>query len=164
MSQMRLRTKVLLGVTAVVVAASAIILGINGYRYWDDQRSEESRAAAVEAASRTVSAMFSYEHTTVETELPKAADNLADPFRKDYLTLIEKAIVPGAKEKQLTVAATTQAAGIVSADRAHAVVMLYLNQVTTSKDSPQGTTSGSRVRVEMDKSDDRWLVASVTPI
>lgn len=108
--------------------------------------------------------MFSYEHTTVETELPKAADNLADPFRKDYLTLIEKAIVPGAKEKQLTVAATTQAAGIVSADRAHAVVMLYLNQVTTSKDSPQGTTSGSRVRVEMDKSDDRWLVASVTPI
>ncbi|WP_280234758.1 h domain protein [Nocardia cyriacigeorgica] len=164
MSELRLRTKVLLGVTAVVVAASAIILGINGYRYWDDQRSEDSRAAAVDAASRTVAAMFTYDHATVETELPKAADNLAEPFRKDYLTLIEKAIVPGAKDQQLTVAATTQASGVISADRAHAVVMLYLNQLATSKDRPDGTTSGSRVRVELDKSDDRWLVASVTPI
>ncbi|WP_051161451.1 hypothetical protein [Nocardia brevicatena] len=156
--------KALLALVALVVVASAVVAGINGYRYWDDKRAEQSRSDAVAAATRTVSAMFSYRHETVETELPRAADNLAPDFRKDYLELIEKAIVPGAKEKQLTVEATTQAGGVVSVDRAHAVVLLFLNQVTTSKDSPQGTTTGSRVRVTLDKSDDRWLVASVTPI
>lgn len=164
MNLKQMRTKILLGITAVVVVVAAVVAGINGYRYWDDKRSEQSRADAVAAATRTVSAMFSYDFQTVDTELPKTADNLAPDFRSDYLELIEKAIAPGAKEKQLSVQATSQAGGVVSADRAHAVVLLFLNQVTTSKEKPEGTTTGSRVRVTLDKSDDRWLVASVTPI
>jgi len=159
-----MRTKILVFVTAVVVVAAAVVAGINGYRYWDDKRSEQSRADAVAAATRTVSTMFTYDHETVDTELPKTAEQMAPEFRADYLELIEKAIIPGAKEKGLGVQATTQASGVVSADRAQAVVMLFLNQVTTSKDSPEGTSTGSRVRVSMDKIDDHWLVASVTPI
>ena len=161
---MSVRNKILLGLTAVVVVVAAVVAGIGGYRYWDYRQSEQSRTDAVAAATRTVSAMFSYEFQTVDKELPKTADNLAPDFKADYLELIDKAIVPGAKEKELTVKATSQAGGVVSADRAHAVVLLFLNQVTTSKDSPQGTTTGSRVRVALDKTDDRWLVASVTPI
>lgn len=161
---MSVRTRILLGLTALVVIAAAVVAGIGGYRYWDHRQSEQSRTDAVAAATRTVSAMFSYEYQTVEQELPKAADGLAPDFKADYLELIDKAIVPGAKEKELTVEATTQAGGVVSADRAHAVVLLFLNQVTTSKESPQGTTTGSRVRVALDKSGDQWLVASVTPI
>lgn len=161
---MSVRNKILVGLTAVVVVAAAVVAGIGGYRYWDYRQSEQSRTDAVAAATRTVSAMFSYEFQTVDTELPKTAEDLAPEFKADYLELIDKAIVPGAKEKELTVKATTQAGGVVSADRAHAVVLLFLNQVTTSKESPQGTTTGSRVRVALDKSDKRWLVASVTPI
>lgn len=161
---MKLRNKILIGVTAVVIVAAAVVAGIGGYRYWDYRQSEQSRTDAVAAASRTVADIFSYEHQTVEKELPKAAESLAPDFRADFLQLIEKAIVPGAKEKELTVKATTQAGGVVSADRAHAEVLLFLNQVTTSKESPQGTTTGSRVRVALDKTDDQWLVAAVTPI
>jgi Mce-associated membrane protein len=108
--------------------------------------------------------MFTYDYKTVDTELPKAADNLTPSFKNDYLKLINQAIAPGAKQKQLTVQATTQAAGVVSADRSHAVVLLYLNQVTTSKDSPQGVVTPSRVRVSLDKDNGHWLVAQVTPI
>ncbi|MGW0178626.1 h domain protein [Nocardia sp. NPDC003345] len=161
---MNLRNKILLGLTAVVVVAAAVVAGIGGYRYWDYRQSEHSRTEAVEAASRTVSAIFTYEHQTVEQELPKAAESLTPDFRADYLELIDKAIVPGAKEKELTVKATTQAGGVVTADRAHATVLLFLNQVTTSKESPQGATTGSRVRVTLDKDDGQWLVGSVTPI
>ncbi|MET8654441.1 h domain protein [Nocardia aurea] len=152
------------GIAGVVIAAAVIIMGINGFRYWDHQRTEVARDEAVTAAQRTVSAMFTYDYGSVDTELPKAADNLSASFREDYLKLITQAIAPGAKEKQLTVNATTQAGGVVEAERSHVVVLLFLNQVTTSKDTPQGTTTGSRVRVTLDKTDDRWLVDSVNPV
>ncbi|MGV9819291.1 h domain protein [Nocardia xishanensis] len=152
------------GAAGAVALAAVIVLVINGFGYWSDRQEERARQDAVTAADRAVSAMFSYDYGSVDTELPKAADNLSADFREDYLKLISQAIAPGAKEKQLTVKATTQASGVVSADRDHAVVLLYLNQVTTSKESPQGTTTGSRVRVTLDKTDDRWLVDSVTPI
>lgn len=151
-------------VAGAVALAAVIVMFINGHRYWSVWEEERARQDAVTAADRAVSAMFSYNFTNVDTELPKAADNLSADFREDYLKLINQAIAPGAKEKQLTVQATTQASGVVSADRDHAVVLLYLNQVTTSKESPQGTTTGSRVRVTLDKTDDRWLVDAVTPI
>ncbi|MFC8043459.1 h domain protein [Nocardia sp. NPDC057353] len=158
------RTKILAGAAAVLLLAAAVLAGVNGYRLWDDNRTEQARTDATSTASRTVAAMFSYDFNTVDTELPKAADNLTPDFRADYLTLIQDAIAPGAKEKQLSVQADTQAAGIVSADANNAVVMLFLNQITTSKDSPDGTTSGSRVSVELNRDGDRWLVAAVTPV
>ncbi|MGK8555038.1 h domain protein [Nocardia gipuzkoensis] len=159
-----IRSRILLAVLGVVVAAAAVIGGVNGYRYWDDRQAEQARKDAVATASRTVEAMFTYSPQTVDTDLRKSADNLTGDFREDYLTLIDKQIAPGAKEKQLTVTATTQAGGVVSADRAHAVVLLFLNQVMTSKDTPQGTTTGSRVRVTLAKTDSRWLVEAVTPV
>ncbi|MET8775972.1 h domain protein [Nocardia sp. NPDC004654] len=158
------RGLIVAGAAGAVALAAVIVMAINGFGYWSDRQDEQARQDAVTAADRAVSAMFSYNFTSVDTELPKAADNLSADFREDYLKLITEAIAPGAKEKQLTVQATTQASGVVSADRDHAVVLLYLNQVTTSKESPQGTTTGSRVRVTLDKTDDRWLVDAVTPI
>lgn len=159
-----IRSRILLAVLGVVVAAAAVIGGVNGYRYWDDRQAEQARKDAVATAGRTVEAMFTYSPQTVDTDLRKSADNLTGDFREDYLTLIDKQIAPGAKEKQLTVTATTQAGGVVSADRSKAVVLLFLNQVMTSKDTPQGTTTGSRVRVTLAKTDSRWLVEAVTPV
>ena len=158
------RIKIVFGALAAAGLIAAIVLGVSGYQLWQQDKTEQARTDAMSTASRTVSAMFTYEPATVDTELPRAADNLTESFRAEYLKLIEQAIAPGAKEKQLTVKATTQAEGVVSADPEKAVVLLYLNQLTTSKDTPNGTASGSRVRVTMDKSGDRWLVAQVTPV
>ncbi|KQY33502.1 MULTISPECIES: hypothetical protein [Nocardia] len=158
------RIKIVFGALAAAGLIAAIVLGVSGYQLWQQDKTEQARTDAMSTASRTVSAMFTYEPATVDTELPRAADNLTESFRAEYLKLIEQAIAPGAKEKQLTVKATTQAEGVVSADPEKAVVLLYLNQLTTSKDSPEGATSGSRVRVSLDKADNRWLVSQVTPV
>jgi len=157
------------GVIAAFVAgalalSSALVVGFGGYRYWNAEQEKQAREQALAAANKAVPAMFSYEFTTVDTELPKAAEMLSPDFRTDYLNLIETAIAPGAKEKELTVLATAQAGGVVEADRDSAVVMLFVNQITTSRDSPQGTTTGSRLRMELGKDGDRWLVDAVTPI
>ncbi|MFF5031650.1 hypothetical protein [Nocardia salmonicida] len=158
------RIKIVFGALAAAGLIAAIVLGVSGYQLWQQDKTEQARTDAMSTASRTVSAMFTYEPATVDTELPRAADNLTESFRAEYLKLIEQAIAPGAKEKQLTVKATTQAEAVVSADAEKAVILLYLNQLTTSKDAPDGTTSGSRVRVSLDKADNRWLVSQVTPV
>ncbi|MFE9784415.1 h domain protein [Nocardia salmonicida] len=158
------RIKIVFGALAAAGLIAALVLGVSGYQLWQQDKTEQARTDAMSTASRTVSAMFTYEPATVDTELPRAADNLTESFRAEYLKLIEQAIAPGAKEKQLTVKATTQAEGVVSADPEKAVVLLYLNQLTTSKDATEGTTSGSRVRVSLDKADNRWLVSQVTPV
>ena len=157
-------TLLAVGISGVLVAASLVVGGFFGYRYWDQERAEKSRTEVVDVAGRSVAAMFTYDYNTVDKELPKAADALTPKFRDDYLKLITQAIAPGAKDKQLTVRATTQASGVIKADRGHAEVLLFLNQITTSKENAQGTSTGSRVRVTLDKSGDHWLVDAVTPV
>lgn len=161
---MRKNLRPILFVSAAVLLVAALAVSFTGFKYWSDQQAEHARAESVDAAQTTVTAMFTYDFNNVDTELPKSADNLTPDFRKDYLKLVNEVIAKGAKEKQLTVKASSQAAGVVSADRSHAVVLVYLNQITTSKDSPQGAITPSRVRVTMDRQDGRWLTSQVTPI
>jgi Mce-associated membrane protein len=41
--------------------------------------------------------------------------------------------------------------------------MLFLNQITTSSESPEAVASGSRVKMSLEKQDGRWLVNNVQP-
>lgn len=155
---------ILIVCAAVLFVGAGVVGGFAGFRVWSDRQSEQARTDSVTAARHSVEAMFTYDYHTVDTELPKVGPSLTPGFRSDYMKLVTDVIAKGAKEKQLTVKATTQAVGVVSADRSHAVVLLYLNQVTTGKDSPQGTITPSRVRVNLDRENGHWLVGNVTPI
>lgn len=155
---------VLIACAAILFVGAGVVGGFAGFKVWSDHQAEQARTQSVAAARQSVESMFSYDYHSVDTELPKIGPSLTPGFRADYMKLVTDVIAKGAKEKQLTVHATTQAAGIVSANRSHAVVLLYLNQVTTGKDSPQGTVTPSRVRVNLERDNGRWLVGNVTPI
>jgi Mce-associated membrane protein len=45
-----------------------------------------------------------------------------------------------------------------------AVVLLYLNQTTTSKENPDGSFTASSVKVGLTKVDDDWLISSFDPV
>jgi Mce-associated membrane protein len=47
---------------------------------------------------------------------------------------------------------------------ASAVVFVFINQTTTSKDNPVGTFGASAVKVGMKKIDSTWLIASFDPL
>lgn len=160
MSKNRIRISAIAAVMVAMLAAA----GWFGYDAWHMKQLDHARTDSVDAARKTVESMFSYNFNSVDKELPKVADDLSGGFKDDYLKLVNESIAPGAKEKQLTVIASTQAGGVIDADTKHAKVLLFLNQMTTSKDTPQATASGSRVRVDLEKSGNRWLVSEVTPI
>lgn len=155
---------VMAGLAGLVVVGLIVAVVILGSQYRDDKAAEQARGDAMDAASRQAVAMLSYDFNTVDSELPKAADGLTGDFRDEYTSLIEQAIIPGAKEKQLTVKVDVSAASIVSASPDDATVLLFLNQVTTSKDNPQAVTTGSRIRVMLQHVDGSWKVSQLTPI
>ncbi|AOW95022.1 h domain protein [Rhodococcus sp. WMMA185] len=151
-------------VAAVVVVALAAVVGFLSYDRWQDDLAQQARTEAVEAAKDQAVAMLAYDFTDVDDQLASAADGLTGGFRDEYTTLVRDTIGPGAKEKQLTVQVSVQAAAPVSTTPTEAVVLLYLNQITTSAEAPEARTSGSRVRVSLQKIDDRWLVDRLTPV
>lgn len=155
---------VLVIAAGVLFVAAVVAASLTGYGYWSDRQAEKARVDSVAAAQHTVESLFSYDFGTADKELPKAADNLTGDFRDTYLKLIESSVIPAAKEKKITVQATAQAAGVISTSKDHASVLVFANQLTTTADSPQGTITSSRVRVELTKQGDHWLASAVTPV
>lgn len=149
------------GVLALVLVGLVVWQGLE---YRRDRQVEQAREEVVDAASEQAVAMLAYNFDTAKDQLAGAADGLTGSFREDYTNLINDVIVPGAEEKKLTVQVTVQAGGVISAEPEHASVLLYLNQITTSADAPEAKTSGSRVRIGLDKVDDRWLVNNLEPV
>jgi Mce-associated membrane protein len=45
-----------------------------------------------------------------------------------------------------------------------AIVLLFINQVTTSKENPDGAFAASSVKVSMKKIDGRWLISAFDPV
>ncbi|QBJ98755.1 h domain protein [Rhodococcus sp. ABRD24] len=154
----------LLAVAGVVVAALLVGVGFLGWGYLQDRATEQARSDAVQAATAQATAMLSYNFNEVDQQLAAAADGLTSDFKGDYDKLVKETIAPGAKEKKITVEATVQAGAIESASPDDAVVLLYVNQITTSEEMPDAATTGSRVRMEMHKEGDRWLTGRLTPM
>ncbi|RDI30215.1 Mce-associated membrane protein [Rhodococcus sp. AG1013] len=154
----------LVAVAGVVVAALLVGVGFLGWGYLQDRATEQARTDAVQAATAQATAMLSYNFNDVDQQLAAAGDGLTGDFKADYDKLVKETIAPGAKEKKITVEATVQAGAIESASPDDAVVLLYVNQITTSEDMPDAATTGSRVRMEMHKDGDRWLTGRLAPV
>ena len=106
---------------------------------------------------------FQYDYNNVDQQLHAATDGLTGDFQGTFTNLIESVIIPGAKEKSLTVQVVVQGAAVLDAEADSATTMLFLNQITTSSESPEAVASGSRVKMSLEKQDGRWLVNNVQP-
>ncbi|MGA9873214.1 MAG: h domain protein [Rhodococcus sp. (in: high G+C Gram-positive bacteria)] len=148
----------------VVVLALAVGVGVLFHQYRQSQHTEQARTDAVDAARAQATAMLAYDFGGVDDQLGSAAEGLTGDFRDEYTTLVTDVIAPAAKEKSLTVQVTVQGAAVVDAEPESATVLLFLNQITTSSEAPEAASSGSRVRMTMDKVDGRWLTSKLEPI
>lgn len=145
----------------VLVALAAAWLGRDA---WSRRAAEDAGAEAVRAARDAIPALLTYQAATAGKDLPAAArDRLTGKFRDDYTQLIATVVVPEAVRKGISATATVPAAAVVSADSRHAVVLAYVDQVTTvGTEAPvQNNTSA---RVSMDNVDGRWLISGLDPI
>ncbi|MFN0142057.1 MAG: hypothetical protein ACKVP6_01250 [Mycobacterium sp.] len=150
-----------------VLPALVVLLGAGaGILRWQDSSHravENARVGSVAAARDATVAILSYKADSVEQDLHSATDRLTGTFLDSFTDLINKLVIPAAREKKITAAAQVSAAASVSATAKHAVALIFVDQtVTIDGGAPSGTASS--VRVTLDKVDDRWLVSGFDPV
>lgn len=154
-------------ITAIgsLVVLALIVTAIWLYRdYKDGQADATARTQAVAAASTAAEATLSYAAGTASTDLTKSEVYLANPFKAQFVSLIPT-IVKTATLGKISTSAVVAAAGVVRMiDPTHVVVLLFVNQNTTSGNSLQPVQQGSRVEVTMVKNNGRWLIANLKAI
>jgi Mce-associated membrane protein len=154
-----------IGYVALPVIALGLALGA-GFLRWEDSSARDAVTAAtgsVAAARDSTAALLSYQWTTVDKDLDAARGRLTGSFRDQYSKLISDVVIPGSKQKNISVVATVPSAGSVSASESHAVVIVFVDQKTTIGNAAPADSSSS-VRVTLDKIADRWLISGFEPI
>lgn len=150
-----------------VLPALVVLLGAGaGLLRWQDvshRAIDTARTESVAAARDATVAILSYKADSVEQDLGAARDRLTGSFLDSFSDLVDRVVIPGAREKKISAAAKVAAAASVSAAAKHAVALVFVNQtVVIGGGAPSG--SASSVRVTLDKVDDRWLVSGFDPV
>ncbi|KRE26605.1 mammalian cell entry protein [Mycobacterium sp. Soil538] len=151
----------------VLLALGLVALGaVGGRLYWSgvELRGEQTaRAELAPLAQQQIPKVFGYDYQTVERSLNEIYPLLTAAYRKEFEDRATKDIIPQARDRQLVSQANVVGVGVLEAQRNSASVMVYMNRTVTDK-SRQPVYDGSRLRVDYQKVDGKWLINYITPI
>ena len=157
----------------VVPAILVLLLLISGgaaawmyfNRFQPNQHTDPSVArAVVNAASDGTIAMLSYSPESLDKDFATAKSHLSGDFLLYYTQFTDQIVAPAAREKSLKTTAHVTGAGLSELHPDSAVVLVYVDQTTTSKDMPDPSMSASTVLVSMARVNARWLITKFDPI
>jgi Mce-associated membrane protein len=140
----------------------ALLLAIAaGMLKWNDstvRNTDLARSQSVTAAKDSAVALLSFRFDTVDRDVAAARERLTGGFRDTYTQRTQQDLIPNARERHVSAAATVPGAASESATEKHAVVLLFVNQTVRFGDSAPADATSS-VRVTLDKIGERWLVS-----
>lgn len=169
-----LAPRVLGGIRRFWVAIVLVVLlvtagGVTGWLYQTKYRFDQATGtaaadAAVQAASDGTIALLSYSPQNLETDFTNARSHLTGDFLNYYNQFTEQIVSPAAKKNGVTTSASVVNAAVSELYPDRAVVLVFLNQSTTSSENPDGSFSTSSVKVGLAKVDGSWRIASFDPV
>ena len=154
---------ILVAIALVVSAGVASWLYFYQYRV-DQQTNADATNVALEAAKNGTVALLSYSPESLDKDFAAAKSNLTGDFLSYYTQFTEQIVTPAAKEKQVKTAASVVRAAVSEMHPESATVLVFVNQVTTSKENPDGAFAASSVKVGLKKIDGRWLINTFDPV
>jgi Mce-associated membrane protein len=160
---------------AVPVIPLALVLGLlaagglAGWVYFSQYRPDTQTDAAVEqsavnAARDGTIALLSYKPDTLNQDFEAAKSHLSGDFRNYYDQFTKQVITPAAQSKGVTTTAQVVGAAAMEMHRNSAVVLIFVNQVTTSKERPDPSMASSSVLVSVAKQHGDWLITKFDPV
>lgn len=150
-------------VVAVLLVTSAAVVVLY-LRQEAAARASAARAEATQVATRRIPEVLSYGHETLDRDLAAAERAVTGGFAHDYLELQRTMIRPAAVRDRISTRTTLSAVGVVSATDRQAVVLAFINQLTTSASQTTPLIEGARVRVTLDKIGNDWLVSRMDTV
>lgn len=142
----------------LVLAATAALLTV---RARAEDRAEQARAEAQAAAERHAVTLLSYDHRHLDRDFARAREVVTGRFADDYATTTERVVRPSAEEVKAVVTAEVASSAVVRAAENRAVVLLFVDQTTTSTRLEGPKVDLNRVRMTLVRSGGEWLVSGV---
>jgi Mce-associated membrane protein len=154
---------ILLVVALLTSAGAAAWLYFKEYR--PDQLTNGAAAnVALDAAKNGTVALLSYSPESLDKDFAAAKSQLTGEFLSYYTQFTEQIVTPAAKQKAVKTSAAVVRAAVSEMHPDSAVVLVFINQNTTSKENPDGAFAASAVKVGLKKIDGTWLISSFDPV
>jgi Mce-associated membrane protein len=156
-------------VPAILVLLTLVTGGLTASLYFKQYRPSHQTdpavaASVVAAASEGTVALLSYSPDSLDKDFAAAKSHLSGDFLSYYSDFTQRVLAPAAKQKSLKTTAHVADAALSELRPDSAVVLLYVNQTTTSKDGPDPAMSTSSVMVRMARVNGNWLIVKFDPI
>ena len=162
-------------VIATLVIPLVLVLGLlaaGGLAAWlyftqyrpDEQTDAAVAKSAVDAARDGTVALLSYKPDTLDKDFAVAKAHLAGDFANYYDTFTKQIVTPAAKEKAVTTTAQVVGAAASDVHPNSAVVLVFVNQVTTSRERPDPAMASSSVLVSLTNVHGTWLITKFDPV
>ncbi len=149
----------------LVVASLALLGGLYWFSYRSDRATDAAATkAAISAASEGTVAVLSYAPDTLDRDFSSAKSHLTGDFLSYYDQFTQQIVAPAAKQKSVKTNAVVLRAAVSELHPNSAVVLLFVNQSTQSKDRPEPTFTNSSVTVTLTKANGKWLISSFNPV
>lgn len=157
-------------VLAVLVLLAAATTAVLGWEYREAERTTQARTAALTAAHKAAPAVLSYDYRHLDRDFAAARSHLTGPFLDQYGKTTTTVVAPTAKQYRGVVKATivkppsgdaSPAASVVSASPDEVVVLLFVNQLTTSTQVSTPRLDLNRVRMTLVPTPQGWKVGAL---
>jgi Mce-associated membrane protein len=151
--------------TLALIVAAGLASWMFFFVYQPDRATNDAAAqSAVKAASDGTVALLSYSPESLDKDFAAAKSKLTGSFLSYYTQFTEQIVTPAAKQKAVKTQAAVVRAAVSEIHPKSAVVLVFINQTTESKDRPDASFINSAVRVTLQKVNDGWLISSFDPV
>jgi Mce-associated membrane protein len=155
------RRDLVLLVALALVLVLAATAGLLLVRAEGADRVERARSEAQAAAEAHAVTLLSYDYRHLDRDFAKARKVLTGSFADDYATTTERVVRPSAEEVEAVVTAEVASSSVVRAEENRVVVLLFVDQTTTSTRLDGPKVDLNRVRLTMTRTGGEWLVSEV---
>ncbi len=151
--------------TALVVASMLTLAGLLYFQYRPDRQTDDAAAqAAVAAAKDGTAAVYTYSADTLDRDISSAKSYLTGDFLSEYQQYAQSPATAATKQNAVKTTATVAGAAPVEVHPGTAEVLVFVNQSTTSAQSPGPMQASRSVLVTLLKVDGKWLISSLKPV
>jgi Mce-associated membrane protein len=158
--------KTIFAVLAVLLLTSG---GVATWLYFKQYRPDHQTDASVSravvgAATDGTVALLSYSADSLDRDFAAARTHLGGDFLSYFDQFSQQTVAPMARQKSMKTTAKVSGAAVSELHPDSAVVLVFVDQVTTTKDSPQPSIAVNSVLVRLSRINGSWLITKFTPV
>jgi Mce-associated membrane protein len=149
----------------LVLASAIAAASVYWWVYRPDRLTDAAaREQVVGAAKVGTEALLTYSPENLDADLANAKSHLTGDFLSYYTDFTDKVVAPASRDKGVKTEANVARAAVSQIRPGRADVLVFVNQVTTSKERPTPALSTSSVMVTLVQSGGHWLISGFNPV